>query len=127
MEKKEKYQISTSVNEEILEIVLTGELINDSLKIMRNEFLAIEKLMNTENVLIDFRALKGCISYIEAYICARNLAPDRPMINTALVDIAENADDGLFLETAALNAGLSFKWFAEIDKARAWLKSKQGK
>jgi len=124
MKKKEEYQISTSLNEEILEIVLTGELTNDSFKKMRNEVFAIEKLMNTENELINFRALNGeRIAYIEAYIEARNIPPDRPRINTTLIDIAENAEWGYFFEINALNAGLSFKWFTDIDAARAWLRN----
>ncbi|KFZ44499.1 hypothetical protein DS62_11670 [Smithella sp. SC_K08D17] len=124
MKKKEEYQISTSVNEEILEIILTGELTSDSFKIIRNELLAIEKLMNMKNEIIDFRALKGQRSaYIEAYIDSRNIPPDRPRINTALVDIAENAELGYFFEINALKTGLSFKWVTDIDAARAWLRS----
>jgi hypothetical protein len=72
--------------------------------------------MNTENELINFQALNGeRIAYIEA----RNIPPDRPRINTAFIDIAENKIYGSFYETIALNAGISFKWFTDIDAARA--------
>jgi len=41
-----------------------------------------------------------------------------------MVDILEHADTAAFHEATAINAGLSFKWFTDIDKARTWIKSK---
>ena len=37
MEKKPEYQISASVNEVILEIILTGEVVESAVKNMQNE------------------------------------------------------------------------------------------
>jgi len=58
-------------------------------------------------------------------ITTRNLHSDRPTINTAFVDIAENASYNSIHETPSINAGLSFKCFTDIDAARTWLKSKK--
>jgi hypothetical protein len=124
MEKKAEYQISSSVNEGILEIILTGEFRSGSLERIKNEVVAIEKSVNIKSELIDIRKIKGHPSVSEIYYFARSFPSDRPRINTALVDIAENANIKLFLETTTLNTGLSFKFFTDIDAAREWLKSK---
>jgi len=124
MGKKAEYQISSSVNEGMLEIILTGEFRSGSLEKIKNEVVAIEKSANTKSELIDIRKIKGHPSIIEIYSFARSFPSDRPRINTALVDIIENADIKKFLETTTLNTGLSFKFFTDIDAARAWLKSR---
>ena len=71
--------------------------------------------------------IKGHPSITEIYSFARNFPYDTPKITTALIDIAENADIKSFFETTTLNTGLSFKFFTDIDAARAWLKSMQKK
>ena len=124
MATKTDYQISSSVNEGILEIILTGEFRSGSLEQIKNEVVAIEKSVNTKSELIDIRKIKGHPSVLEIYYFARSFPSDRPRINTALVDIAENANIKLFLETTTLNTGLSFKFFTDIDAAREWLNSK---
>jgi hypothetical protein len=43
MEKKEKYQISTSVNEGILEIIITGKIIVTSVEKLSNKTIAVIK------------------------------------------------------------------------------------
>ena len=45
MKKKAKYQISSSVNEEIHEIMLAGELTADNIEKLENEVTAIIKKM----------------------------------------------------------------------------------
>jgi hypothetical protein len=124
MEKKADYQLSFSVNEGILEIILTGEFRSSSLEQIKNEVIAIEKSVNTKSELIDVRKIKGHPSVIEIYSFARSFPSDRPRMKTALVDIAHNADLKLFLENTAFNAGMLFKCFTDIDAARKWLTSK---
>ena len=105
MENKAEYQISSSMNEGILGIVLTGELTNDSIEKIKNEVFDIEKSMNTKNVLIDIRKLRARIGLTEAYSFVRNFPFDRHRINIALVDIPEYAELDSFHETTAFNAG----------------------
>jgi hypothetical protein len=127
MEKKQKYNISTSVNEDILEIIITGEITTDSIEKLQNEVIAIAKSINPRNVLVDVSALKGRFGFTEAYFRVRDYPTDLPIVNIACVDLAENAEYQSFHENMAVNAGLSFKWFPDIDAARAWLKSKSKK
>jgi hypothetical protein len=124
MEKKAEYQISSSVNEGILEIILTGEFRSGSLEQIKDEVVAIEKSVNIKNELIDVRKVKGHHSIIEIYSFARNFPSDRPRINTAIVDMAVNADIKMFFETTTSNTGLSFKFFTDMDAAKDWLQRK---
>ena len=123
MEKKEKYQTSFSVNEDILEIVLTGELIDGALEGLQNKITDIIDANGAKNVLFDARAINGRISITDSYTAVRLPHPDMGKRTTAVVDRPERAEIQSFLETTALNAGWSHKWFTDIDKARAWLKA----
>jgi hypothetical protein len=127
MEQKEKYKISSFVNDGILEIVFTGEVTVDNAEEIMNEIVALQKSMNTTNELIDVRTLKGSLGCAKTHFFVSSLLSDKPKMKTAFVDIAENADYNSFHEITATNAGLSFKSFTDIDAARDWLKSRENK
>ena len=127
MGKKSKYQISSSTNDGILEIILTGEFIASALEELQNNVSDIIEAKGAKNVLVDVRAFKGRASVVETYISVRRPLPIRQKVNAAIVDLPENAEIMSFLETTALNAGWSLKCFTDIDAARAWLKGKQKK
>ena len=125
MENGTDYQLSTSVNERIIEIVITGEITEDAVKNLQNEVFAIVKSINARDLIVDVRALKGRFGFTEAYYRVRSYSPDTARVNTAVVDIEENAAFESFHETTAKNVGRSLKWFTDIDAARAWLKGMQ--
>ena len=125
MENGTDYQLSTSVNEGILEIVITGEVTEDAVKKLQNEVFVIVKSINSRFLIVDVRALKGRFGFTEAYYPVRSYSPDTARVNTAIVDIEENAAYESFHENTAKNVGRSLKWFTDIDAARAWLKSMQ--
>jgi hypothetical protein len=127
MEKKVEYQISASVNEGLLEIVLTGEVEESAVKNLANELINIIKGNGIENVLMDVRAFKGRFGVTKAFNSVRTYPPYRLRVNSAMVDLPENADYQSFQEETSINADLSYKWFTDIDAARTWLKSKQDK
>ena len=124
MEKKPEYQISASVNDGIIEIVMTGEVVESAVKNMQNEINAIIQGNGIENVLIDVRAIKGRFGNTSAHHRFRNYLPDFHRINFVFVDLPENADFESFQEVAAKEVGISFKWFTDMDTARKWLKNK---
>jgi hypothetical protein len=126
MGKNVEYQASSSVNEGILEIIFTGEVTKNNVEKLASEGLFIIIEYGLKNVLVDVRALKGRLGIIDTYSFVRNPS-EKPRMIYALVDLPENAEYLEFLETTALNAGHSLKCFTDIDAARAWLKSKQGK
>jgi len=125
MENGTDYQLSTSVNEGIIEIVITGEVTADAVKKLQNEVFAIVKSINARFLIIDVRALKGRFGVTEAYYRVRSYSPDTSSVNTAIVDIEENAAYESFHETTAKNVGRQLEWFTDIDAARTWLKSMQ--
>ncbi|MBN1365927.1 MAG: hypothetical protein JW976_14055 [Syntrophaceae bacterium] len=118
------YQMSSSMNEGILEVVLTGKLTNRNVDKIISELIVLQKSLNTNDELIDVRKLKGRFDFSEADIFVKTIPSDKPKMNTAFVDTVENADYNSFYEIVTLNAGLSFKTFTDIDIARAWLKSR---
>ena len=92
MEKKVEYQISSSMNKEILEAIITGETTKSTVEKMKNEVDAIIKANNVHKVLWDIRALKGRFGDEAVYFRARNNAIGYYNIHNAIVDIPENAD-----------------------------------
>ncbi len=123
MKERSCYNITASVNSDILEIVAIGDITEpDTRKIMMQEIIDVEKSTNVKMQLLDMRKLKGRLEIIEIYNFVRDYPPDRPRMKVALVDIPEYAQTASFHETTAVNAGLLCKWFSEIDEARGWLK-----
>ena len=118
MEKKAEYQISSSGHEDIHEIILTGELTASNSEKLRNEVTAIITANGVKNLLVDAHALKSRFNYAEAYYLARNLPPEFYRINIAIVDLPENFEFRSFQEWISINAGLTWKWFTDIDSAR---------
>lgn len=121
MENKPKYTIVSSEKDGILEIVLTGEVDKEGVGALQNEVITLVMSRDTKALLVDVSGLKGRFGYMEAYDRVRNYPADIPRLHTAIVDIAENADYENFHETTAYNVGLSYKWFTDVQEARAWL------
>ncbi len=124
MEKNAEYQISTSVKDGILEIILTGEESQSTFEKMKIEIDNIIIKSIVKNILIDCRALRGRLGITKTYERVRSHPSEVYKVNIALVDLPEHADYQNFHETTALNAGMRFKWFTDVDDARTWLKGK---
>ena len=126
MESEAQYQISSSVNEGILEITVTGEVTKNTIEKLAIEAAVIIIEKGLKDVLVDVCALKGRLGIMDTYSFVRSPF-ERPRVNCAVVDLPEHAEYLKFLETTALNAGLSLKCFTDIDAARDWIKSIQKK
>ncbi|MGD0279576.1 MAG: STAS/SEC14 domain-containing protein [Smithella sp.] len=119
MEKKEKYQVSSSMNEGFLEIVVKGEVTANTYEDVVNEVNAIIKTNNATRVLADFRAIDKRIEPSEMYRYIRNYNAILFDIQYAIVDLPQNVE----YKNAAINAGLkSLMWFTDMDAARKWIK-----
>ena len=119
MEKKEKYQVSSSVNEGILEIVVIGDVTASTYENVVNEVNTIIKANNATKAIADFRAIEGRIDPTEMYRYIRSYNAILFDIQYAIVDLPEN----VHYKTAAKNAGLkSLMWFTDMDAARKWIK-----
>ena len=124
MEKKEEYQLSLSVNDGILEITLTGTMMESYIKQVTNDLIDITKAKNIKKMLVNVSSLKRQLTYFETYQRVRNYPDDLYRIKFAMVDNKGLNEYEQFHETTAINAGITLKWFTDIDTARAWLKNK---
>ncbi|MBN1364178.1 MAG: STAS/SEC14 domain-containing protein [Syntrophaceae bacterium] len=125
MKKKTGYQISSSVNDGILEIVIKGKVEKDEIDDIHDKITAFLKEKDVNNLLVDIRAVKGRFSIIEASSHVRHSLADRRKVNTAIIDLPQYANFETFLVIMAENVGLSVKWFSHASAARDWLRSKR--
>ena len=123
METNISFQLSSSVNDGIVEIVFTGEITKNTLDRLRAEVITILREDNTPSVLCDVRALKGPNEIADAFKRVRSIPSDVASRPCAIVTTTENREFQLFYETTATNIGQSIRFFADIEAARAWLKS----
>lgn len=126
MEKEAEYQISSSVKDGILEIILACELTAGLVEQLENKIVHIIQAAGENNLLVDARAVKGRTIITKVYIAARRPFPHLRAMDVAVLDLPENAAQQVSLEAIARNAGHSIKFFADMDAAREWLKSKSG-
>ncbi|MBN1848591.1 MAG: hypothetical protein JW932_08395 [Deltaproteobacteria bacterium] len=125
MEGTKNYQLSTSVNEGILEIVFAGEVTKNTVENIHTDAITIIREQTPRAILSDIRALNGRYEdFIEAFFRTREMPQHVKTIPSVVVDTSKNKAFQSFYETTAANVGITIKWFHEIEPARAWLKSK---
>ena len=123
MKDKSAYGISSFMNEETLEAVISGEVTEATYEEVLHKVNDMIKSSRVECILWDLRSLKGRYGLGGLYHRARSYSMKHFHIHNAIVDLQENADFESRYENEAIHAGLSFKWFTDINEARAWLKS----
>ena len=116
-----KYQISTSANDGILEVTVTGNAMGSDFEILHNEVSALVKDKNVQKAIFDVRGLEQRIECTEIYRFVRNQPSVIYEIQSAIVDRPEN----VHYEKAIRNAGLTCKWFTDMNEARDFLNRKQ--
>lgn len=124
MEENTGYHLSATVHDGIVEFIFSGEVTKDTLDRLRAEVITILKEKNAKAVQYDVRALKGPNVMADAYIRARSVPTDTKRLPAAIVTQSKNRSYQSFYETTAANAGLSMRFFTDIETARAWLISK---
>lgn len=118
----EKYKFSASERQDVVEIVLEGEITTGTINKLMGAIRELVESMNPKKLLVDARALKGRFGYTAAYFRVRDYPSSFYKIKIALVDIAENTDYQSFHEYIAVNSGFLLKWFVDIRAARHWLR-----
>jgi hypothetical protein len=122
MAEKAKYQVLSCLNEDILEIVYTGEVTHSTFENVLNETNVLIKANNAKKVIADFRASDNKTDPAHWYYYLRNYHHAILETKFAVVDLPENEK----LKTAVMNAGLTaLAWFSDIDAAREWIKKNQ--
>lgn len=118
------YKIATFQDEDILKVVITGELANDDVRELTNEVYDIVRSSNAKKLLCDIRDLKGRLGFTDMQFFLTNVPSLFYNIYTAFVDIPENANLQPFRQYVARHAGLPAKWYTDTDDAILWLKQK---
>jgi len=123
MTDKIAYQISISVNEGIMEIVLEGEVTAATINSLHLDVIKSIQEYEAIALLCDIRGLKGYSEdYASAYFRVRTLPPDIKLLPAAIVLQPFGEAFASFYETTSSNAGHIVKWFTDIAAAKNWLK-----
>jgi hypothetical protein len=120
MENTTAYQISSSMNDGILELVITGTAIGNEFEKMMLEMDSIMEANNAKEVILDIRIFKEhieSITTIYQYTVKHNFFLHR--VKTAVVDFQEKTSFAMALK----NAGVPVERFIDMDLARKWIKS----
>lgn len=119
MKNNEKYQISSSVDEGLLKIVITGTLTRFNISQLQKEIDSL-RAAKGDKLLVDARVLNVGLGYENVLYHVRS--PEKATGKTAIVDFPEKKQIDAFYQTIAINTYYKVKWFSDIDKARTWLK-----
>ena len=118
MENVSAYQISSSVNDGILEVVITGNAMGSGFKKMMYELDDILKANFAKEVIFDIRYFREHIDSGTMYNYFRERDFFMKGVKTAVVDFQEKTSFAIALR----NAGVFVERFADIDLARKWIK-----
>jgi hypothetical protein len=119
MENNVAYQISSSVNDGIIEVVITGSSIGDTFEKMMYEVDAILEANDAKEVIFDIRSFEEHIDSTTFYHYAKKHNFFIYGVKTAVVDLQAKTSFAIALK----NAGVPVERFADIDLARKWIKS----
>ena len=120
MENITAYQISSSMNDGILELVITGTAIGNEFEKMMLKVDSILEAINAKEVILDIRTFEEhieSITTIYQYTVKHNFFIHG--VKTAVVDFQEKTSFAMALKTA----GVSVERFIDMDLARKWVKS----
>ncbi len=106
------YQIAVSWHEEVLQIVISGEVTAVTADELAQKVPQLIRAHKPGRVLIDCLAVQGRLSVIETFFHVRKYPP-RNHFNprVAVLDRAENESYYSFHEIAAANVGFQIKYF----------------
>jgi len=117
LEEKDAYQIRTSMNDGIIEIVVTGKVTIHNVCEFQKETNSI-RATKGEMILLDVRALTD--KSLDSFYPVRR--PEIAIGKTAVVDYPEYEYLKSSWESIAKTTPMKIKWFSNIKDAKEWLK-----
>ena len=118
------YQIGVSWNEDVLEIVITGQRSVKNAKEMAQDIFKILDEHRPNKVLVDSIKVSGRLEIAEIYFHVQEYPSPieryRPK-KVAVLDKPENKSLASFYEVAAANVFLPLKFFTNKNEALRWL------
>ena len=119
------YQIGVSWNEDVLEIVITGQRSIKNAQEMAQDIFKILDEHRPDKVLVDSTKVSGRLEIAEIYFHVQEypspIKRHRPK-NVAVLDKPENESLASFYEVAAANVFLPMKFFINKNEALIWLR-----
>ena len=118
---EQQFQFLIEKSDEIIIVTITGEITTHNVDSLQE--LITNSLIKTEfrYLLVDIRSLKGRMGVTDTYYRARTFPVDTTVEKIAVVDLAENENYQSFQETVSVNMGFNWRWFDNVDDAKAWL------
>ena len=117
-----EYELTSSINEETLEIKLSGK--GADYKDAGRLLSAVAELITAKhpkNILIDIRSIQNRLGLLSAYQLIHSFPRETSHIKTAIIDREEYKILQNFYETTSENAGFVAHFFSDEAAARAWL------
>lgn len=118
---KPAYYLSSSVNGEIYEFVVSGKFTMDSVEFLRKEVQDRAKSLKAKKLLCDLRGVELDFGYSQTYFIASTVPSFYQNIHTAFVGNSEHNHLHSFHEYFTKMSGISMKWFVDPEEARKWL------
>ena len=118
------YQIGISWNEDVLEIVITGQRSIKNAQEMAQDIFKILDEHRPDKVLVDSTKVSGRLEIAEIYFHVQQypspIERHRPK-KVVVLDKPENKSLASFYEVAAANVFLPMKFFTNKNEALKWL------
>ncbi len=115
------YELTSSINQEILEITLSGKGGNEKASEIVSKVIDLVKTFRPKGVLIDIQLLQKRLDMLDSYHLVHTYPKEVPHLRTAIIDRKENKDISEFYETVSENAGYITRYFTDETTARTWL------
>lgn len=120
----ETYQIGVSWNEDVLEIVITGQRSIKNAQEMAQDIFKILDEHRPDKVLVDSTKVSGRLEIAEIYFHVQQYPSPIERYHpkkVAVLDKPENKSLASFYEVAAANVFLPMKFFTNKNEALKWL------
>lgn len=105
----------------ILRIAIRGERDPQGVVDLILRVVELARQPGAQCLLIDIRELRGRASLGESYFNIRNIPLDSPRLKTAVLELEEYIENGIFYDTAAGNMGYKVRHFVDEAAALVWL------
>jgi hypothetical protein len=116
------HEVSGNLRDDgILDIAIRGDHDPGLILDMILEVVKLARQPGVKCLLIDIRELRGRASFSESYFNIRSIPADSPRLKTAVLELPEHIEKGVFFDTAAGNMGFTVKHFIHEGDALSWL------
>jgi hypothetical protein len=122
---EQTYEIGVSWNDDILEVVLSGEASEQNAGGIARDVITMACERRPRRLLVDCRTLTGRLGFADTYFLVREYPLEGAYITPriAVVDTTANRNQAAFQETTTRNLGLNLRYFSSKDDAIEWLRA----